>query len=216
MDEPTLADLLVEQAQDIARELGELPLDERIETLNRIRAEFHRVSPFKDEPVDFVQWVASGRIYANSYNPNHVAPQELELLRISIREDGFTQPVVCHADEDDTFEIVDGYHRSLTGRKAPLNRRLYGYLPVTQVAGSDLASRMAATVRHNRARGKHRVQSMTELVASMEREGVDRAAIARALGMDAEEMLRLTRHGGAAAALAGASYSQAWEAQEDE
>lgn len=214
MDEPTLADLLVKQASDIAAELMTLPLDERIETLNRIRAEFHKVSPFQAEPVDFVQWVASGRVHANSYNPNHVAPEELELLRVSIREDGFTQPIVCHPDEDDTFEIVDGYHRNLTGRKAPLNRRLHGYLPITLRPGT-LADRMAATVRHNRARGKHRVQSMTELVQNMEREGLDRAAIARALGMDAEELLRLTRNGGAAEALAGMSYSRAWEAEDD-
>lgn len=215
MDEPTLADLLVEQARLLASEMEVLPLDERIETLNRIRAEFHRVSPFQAEPVDLVQWVASGRVYANSYNPNHVAPEELELLRVSIRDDGFTQPIVCHPDEDDTFEVVDGYHRSLTGRKAPLSRRLHGYLPVTVTAGRTLADRMASTVRHNRARGKHRVQGMAELVARMEAEGLDKAAIARALGMDAEEILRLTMQGGAAQALAGISYSPAWEVEED-
>lgn len=215
MDEPTLAELLVEQAQDIAHALSRLPLDERIETLNRIRAELHRASPFQAEPVDLVQWVASGRVYGNSYNPNTVAPEELELLRISIRDDGFTQPIVCHPDEDDAFEIVDGYHRNLTGRKAPLSRRLHGYLPVTVTAGRTLADRIAATVRHNRARGKHRVQSMAELVGRMEAEGMDRAAIARALGMDAEELLRLTMPGGAAQALAGNSYSAAWEVEED-
>lgn len=214
MARPTLKEALIQQGATLAAALAQLAPDERIEALNAIRSALHEVSPFRAEPVDLVLWVRESRVRVNEYNPNSVAPDELDLLLISMVEDGVTQPIVaCPVEEE--FEVIDGEHRSKTARKAPLARRLLGYLPVTLRAGT-LAERMAATVRHNRARGKHRVQSMAELLRRFEAEGIDRATVARALGMDAEEVMRLTRVGGVAQALAGRDYSRAWEAEDGE
>ena len=116
----------------------------------------HEISPFSEEPVDCVLWVPSVSVVANDYNPNSVAPPEMQLLEHSITEDGYTQPIVAW-ENSGFYEVVDGFHRHRVGRESMIVMgRIHGYLPVTIVNDNrlDRGDRMAATIRHNRARGK--------------------------------------------------------------
>lgn len=190
--------------------LLDLPVDERVEALNRIRTALHRVSPFED-PVDLVLWVKSDRVVANDYNPNHVAPPEMKLLALSILEDGYTQPIVTFYDEEQAiYIVVDGFHRSRVGREVlEIRKRLYDYLPVV-VIDKTLGERMASTTRHNRARGKHQVDLMGDLVRDLVQKGWGDARIAKHLGMSPEELLRLKQIVGIAKIFAAPDYSKSW------
>jgi ParB-like chromosome segregation protein Spo0J len=194
--------------------LATLDLDERVEAINLIRAALHEVSPFASEPVDYVKWVKAETVQANDYNPNSVAPPEMELLRISIMADGYTQPIVANR-EGDTFVVVDGFHRNRVGRECKdVAERIKGYLPVVQIRASqaETADRMAATIRHNRARGKHRVEAMSDIVLDLRRRNWTNEKIGRELGMDPDEVLRLTQISGLAEMFADQDFSEAWEA----
>ena len=143
-------------------------------------------------PVYNVRAVPVEKIVANSYNPNVVAPPEMKLLELSIWEDGYTMPCVCYYDaERDCYELVDGYHRYLVLKTS---KRIYererGLLPVT-VIEKDLSNRMASTIRHNRARGTHNVELMSEIVAELTRARMSDQWIMRHIGMDRDELLRL-------------------------
>ena len=121
---------LIEQTRAIARALSEMPLDERVEALNAVRAVLHEASPFASEPVDCVRWVPAATVTANDYNPNSVAPPEMKLLATSILADGYTQPIVGNS-EGDQIVVVDGFHRHRVGREVKKVRdRVLGYLPV--------------------------------------------------------------------------------------
>ena len=197
--------------------IAALPLSERVEVLNELRARLHSVSPFAAEPIDFVRWVPSEGLTANDYNPNSVAPPEMLLLQRSICEDGYTQPIVTALVED-RREIVDGFHRHRVGREvAAVRQRVLGYLPVTTlgVDRADRGDRMAATIRHNRARGKHAVTAMADLVLELTRRNWSDAKIARELGMDADEVLRLKQISGLAEMFTSAEFSEAWEIAEE-
>lgn len=200
----------------IVSDLALMPVPERVTALNEVRQALHAVSPFASEPVDCVLWVQAEAVEANDYNPNAVAPPEMRLLEHSIREDGYTQPIVVWADGE-RFEVIDGFHRNRVGREtADVRERLGGYLPVT-VANSDRADRsdrIAATIRHNRARGKHRVDAMSEIVQELARRNWNDAKIGRELGMDADEVLRLKQISGLAELFADREFSMAWEAAE--
>lgn len=189
-------------------------LDEQVTLLNELRGVLSEFSPFAGEPVDHVEWVPQDIVQANSYNPNQVAPPEMELLRLSILADGFTQPIVTNA-EDGHREVVDGFHRSRVGREFDdVNARVRGYLPVVQIRGDrgDRPDRMAATIRHNRARGKHQVVKMSEIVLELKRRNWTDAKVAKELGMDPDEVLRLTQITGLAEAFRDTEFSEAWEA----
>ena len=189
-------------------------LDERIKTLNALRAELAKFSPFASEPVDCVQWVPSEQVAANNYNPNAVAPPEMELLRLSIMADGYTQPIVAN-QEDGLFVVVDGFHRNRVGREcADVKERVHGYLPVVQIRTqqTDRPDRMASTVRHNRARGKHSIEGMSQIVLELKRRNWSSEKIGRQLGMDPDEVLRLSQITGLAEALRDREFSEAWEA----
>jgi len=195
-------------------ELEALPVEERVERINFIREQLHAVSPFKDEPVDLVRWVRSDRVSANDYNPNSVAPPEMELLRISIMADGYTQPIVAN-EEDDGLIVVDGFHRSRVGKEcSDVTSRVHGYLPIVQIRTdqADRSDRMASTIRHNRARGKHRVESMSEIVIELKRRNWSNEKIGRDLGMDPDEVLRLTQISGLAEMFSDTEFTEAWEA----
>lgn len=198
----------------IAR-LTELPIAERVMALNTIRRALHAVSPFAGEPVDCVEWIASESVSANDYNPNTVAPPEMRLLELSITADGYTQPIVTFT-EGNGRETVDGFHRGRIGKECrPIRERLHGYLPVVtinQERGSR-EDRMAATVRHNRARGKHGVDAMSKMVAELARKGWDSAKIAKELGMEADEVLRLRQITGFADLFKDREFSEAWSAK---
>lgn len=208
-----IVESLVEQGRKLAQELATLPEAERIDALNRIRQALHEVSPFQAEPVDCVIWVPGENVQGNDYNPNHVAPPEMRLLEHSIVSDGYTQPIVAY-DEGEAYTIVDGFHRHRVGKEsAKVRERVRGYLPIT-VIRSDRASlrdRMAATIRHNRARGVHGVLPMTDLVATLIREGWTDADIAKELGMDPDEVLRFKQNTGLPELFAKHPYSRAWE-----
>ena len=196
--------------------LKDMPLDERVCVINQLREAIHKVSPFASEPVDFVRWVKNPLVRANDYNPNSVAPPEMELLRHSIAEDGYTQPIVSMPDEAGMYEVVDGFHRHRVGKEcADIQGRVHGYLPVVEIRSSqyDKSNRMAATIRHNRARGEHRVESMSEIVIELKRRFWSDEKIAKELGMEPDEVLRLTQVTGLAGLFADRDFSQAWEAE---
>lgn len=199
--------------------LGRLDLPAQIAALNTIRAALHDAGPFRGEPVDFVAWVLADGVRANSYNPNSVAPPEMELLRKSIRADGYTQPIVGMLAEDGMREVIDGFHRHRVGKECPdVRDRVMGYLPVVQIRSDrkDIGDRMAATIRHNRARGKHRVDAMSDIVIELKRRNWGDEKIARELGMDADEVLRLCQITGLAEVFKDQQFSQAWEADRDD
>lgn len=180
-----------------------------VHAYNEVLRVAHRdLLPF-DDPIGLVQWVPVGQVVANDYNPNSVAHQEMRLLHTSIKADGYTQPVVTVYDADtDRYVIVDGFHRyTVLRRYADINERTSGYLPVV-VLDKPMAERMASTVRHNRARGKHSVAGMSSLVFRLLDEGVDDAEICNRLGLEAEELARLKHITGYAALHADHEYSR--------
>lgn len=208
------ADAIVRRGEELASDVAALDRDSAIEVLNRIRAALHRVSPFASEPVDFVRWVPISSVGANDYNPNTVAPPEMELLALSIGSDGYTQPIVAWL-VDDGYEVVDGFHRNRVGREnKAVAERLGGYLPVTEInpGREDRGDRIAATIRHNRARGKHRVDAMSEIVVELKRRNWSDTKIGRELGMGPDEVLRLSQISGLAEMFADRDFSEAWEA----
>jgi ParB-like chromosome segregation protein Spo0J len=210
-----VGDLLVKKARELFASLDKLPLAERVEAINALRLLLHEHSPFSDEPVDCVLWVEAEEVVANGYNPNTVAPPEMELLRLSIKEDGYTQPIVAYR-ENEQYTVVDGYHRERVGKECKdIRKRVKGFLPITIIRSDreKIDDRMASTVRHNRARGKHGVEAMSSIVVELSRRNWSDARIAKKLGMDADEVLRLKQITGLADLFAGAEFSEAWEPQ---
>lgn len=207
---------VVEQIKQLIQsELTSLPIDELVESINEIRQATHDISPFKTEPVDFVRWVKNPLVHANDYNPNSVAPPEMELLRHSIASDGYTQPIVSMPDSAGSFEVIDGFHRHRVGKECEdIQSRVHGYLPLVQIRLSqhDKNDRMAATIRHNRARGAHKVDSMADIVVELKRRFWSDEKIAKELGMEPDEVLRLTQVTGLAGLFSDREFSEAWEA----
>jgi len=196
--------------------LSDIPAVDRIAAINQVRAALHAVSPMRDHPVDLVLWVPAHEVGANDYNPNQVAPPEMKLLEHSISEDGYTQPVVTWLDGE-RRETVDGFHRGEVGRTSPtVQRTTLGYLPVTTVNAqrTDRGDRIAATIRHNRARGVHRIDAMSSIVQELTRRNWSEARIAKELGMDADEVLRLKQMTGLAELFRDREFSEAWEPEQ--
>ena len=190
-----------------------LDIKERVEEINYLRKKISEFSPFKDNPVDCVLWVKNDTLTANDYNPNSVAPPEMLLLEHSIIEDGYTQPIVTW-QRDDIKEVVDGFHRHRVGKESEtVSKRVHGYLPVVVIrdSQSEVSDRMASTIRHNRARGKHRVQAMSEIVIELKRRNWSNQKIAKNLGMDEDEVLRLCQITGMAEAFADVDFSNSWD-----
>lgn len=212
---PTYAATAIQMAEDIVFLLNDLPEDQRVQLLNMVREVLHKASPFKDEPVDFVAWVPADDVYANDYNPNSVAPPEMELLAHSIVTDGYTQPIVTFPT-DEGREVVDGFHRNRVGKEnAVVRHRIKGYLPVvgikeTQASKND---RIAATIRHNRARGKHQVDAMSDIVVELKRRNWSADKIAKELGMDQDEILRLCQITGLAELFMDQEFSRSWDVE---
>jgi ParB-like chromosome segregation protein Spo0J len=163
-------------------------------------------------PVYNVIAVPIEKIRANEYNPNRVAPPELELLYRSIKEDGYTMPIVCYYhEEDDMYEIVDGFHRyTVMLRHKDIYERENGMIPVS-VIDKPISERMASTIRHNRARGTHNVDLMSNIVAELVEMGKSDNWIAKHLGMDIDEILRLKQITGLASLFKDREFSKAWE-----
>jgi ParB-like chromosome segregation protein Spo0J len=199
----------------LVTKINELPLDDKVDALNEIRESLHGISPFKSEPVDMIKWVKVDGVAANDYNPNAVAPPEMELLRHSINHDGYTQPVVTWmSDEKNQREVIDGFHRTRVCRELEdVNKRVHGYLPVVTIAEDNTGQndRMASTIRHNRARGKHSVESMSDIVVELKKRNWSDNKIAKELGMDQDEVLRLCQITGLTELFSNDDFSQAWE-----
>jgi ParB-like chromosome segregation protein Spo0J len=201
------------ELKSILEYLNNLTLDEKVDAINEIKLSLHDISPFKTEPVDCVLWVKNTDVHANDYNPNSVAPPEMKLLEQSISADGYTQPIVT-MDSGETREVIDGFHRNRVGKESPkIQSRVHGYLPVVTINNDreDKADRMAATIRHNRARGKHKVESMSDIVIELKRRNWSDLKIATELGMDQDEVLRLTQISGLCEMFQNEEFSKAWE-----
>ena len=163
-------------------------------------------------PVYNIKKIPIDKIEANSYNPNSVAPPEMKLLYQSIKEDGYTMPIVCYYIADkDVYEIVDGYHRYTTMK---LHKDIYerenGMLPVS-IIDKPLSDRMASTIRHNRARGNHSIELMTNIVSELSESGMSDAWIVKNVGMDADELLRLKQISGLASLFADEEFTESHE-----
>jgi len=163
-------------------------------------------------PVYSVKPVPVEKIQANAYNPNAVAPPEMKLLYQSIKQDGYTMPIVCYYIEDeDIYEIVDGYHRyRIIKEHKDIYDRENGCLPVS-IIDKPLQNRMASTIRHNRARGSHDIELMSNIVAELVESGMSDAWIAKNIGMDLDEILRLKQITGLAALFKDKDFSRSWE-----
>jgi len=188
-------------------------LGRRVDRLNAIRQAIAEFSPFQSEPVDFVQWIPADDVTANDYNPNTVAPPEMELLRISVMADGYTQPIVANL-EDDGFVVVDGFHRKRVGTECKdVIKRVKGHLPIVQIRAecTDKGDRIASTIRHNRARGKHGVDAMSDIVLDLKRRNWSDNKIGRELGMDPDEVLRLAQISGLAEMFKDKDFTEAWD-----
>lgn len=203
----------VEAAKAAVAQLSDLPESTRISALNEIKLAMHEVSPMSREPVDCVIWVPSDQIKGNNYNPNSVAAPEMDLLKLSIMADGYTQPIVAWPS-DGGYEVVDGFHRHRVGKEvAAVTKRVRGHLPIAVINADRTAKedRVAATIRHNRARGKHSVNAMSEIVVDLARRNWSDQRIAKELGMEPDEVLRLKQVSGLAELFSGQEFSEAWE-----
>lgn len=185
---------------------------DKLKAIAEIKEFLFENSPLNSQPIDYVRWVNVEEVEANDYNPNSVANKEMGLLYTSITHDGYTQPVVTIWDEKKKkYVIIDGFHRYFVCKSnSDIRERNHGKLPIV-VLDKDINDRMASTVRHNRARGKHSVEGMSSMVFKMLDNGWDDAAICNELGMEAEELLRLKHITGFSKLFEDFEYSKAWK-----
>jgi hypothetical protein len=191
--------------------------DEKIETLNYVRHELHSVSPLKHHPVDYVFWAKSDKVECNEYNPNAVAPPEMKLLYESISNDRYTMPIVSFNDTD-TIRIVDGFHRRETERRnEDISQSTLGYIPLTTIRDTqtDTGNRMASTIRHNRARGTHNIELMSQIVSELVEMGKGDPWICKHVGMSIDELLRLKQITGLASLFTNKDFSNSWDAESE-
>ena len=206
---------MVESLREIIEPLAKMDTHSKIEVINQLRTVIAEYSPFTAEPVDCVQWVKMEEIQANDYNPNAVAPPEMELLRLSIMSDGYTQPIVSWRGEG-KIEVIDGFHRNRVCQECDdVRERVHGYLPIVTIkeGREGRNDRIASTIRHNRARGKHKVEAMSDIVIELKRRNWSPKKIGKQLGMDQDEVLRLVQITGLAEMFADQEFSEAWEAE---
>ncbi len=206
------------EIRGLLKGLESMGLDEKVALINNIREDLHEYSPFKEEPVDFVRWVKCDDVVSNDYNPNKVAPPEMKLLELSIANDGYTQPIVSWSNpEKQKIEVIDGFHRNRVGKESNVVRaRVKGYLPIVDIRKeqSNKQDRIASTIRHNRARGKHQVDAMSEIVIELKNRNWRNARISKELGMDEEEVLRLCQISGLEHLFGDKDFSRAWESSD--
>jgi ParB-like chromosome segregation protein Spo0J len=209
----------MDKIKEVIMEIDKIEdIDIKINLINDIKKKLHEISPFKNEPVDCVIWVKNEEVVANDYNPNKVAPPEMELLEISIINDGYTQPIVSWENkEKNKIEVIDGFHRNRVGKESKLvKKRTLGYLPITNIRKeqSDKNDRIASTIRHNRARGKHQIDAMSEIVIELKNRNWTNKRISKQLGMDEEEVLRLCQISGMENLFSDNDFNKAWESSD--
>ena len=207
---------MITQFKQILKKVQKLDLEKQITIINEFKLMMHEIGPFKTEPVDCVLWVKNNSVSANDYNPNSVAPPEMELLRLSISNDGYTQPIVSMKTDNENREVIDGFHRNRVGKECKdIQSRVHGYLPVVTIRETqeNKGDRIASTIRHNRARGKHRIDAMSEIVLDLKKRNWSDKKISKQLGMDQDEVLRLTQLTGLSELFKNKEFSEAWEAE---
>lgn len=191
----------------------DMPIDEKVALFNQLTQELYDWLGFQ-HPTLNVQLVPADKVIGNDYNPNKVAPPEMKLLRLSIRKDGLTMPVVvCDApnDKKHPYVVVDGFHRTtVVQHEKDVNESLQGYIPVSRL-NKSIEDRITATVRHNMARGTHQVELSAKLVTMLKKHNWTNARIGMELGMDADEVLRLKQITGLAEAFKDEDFSKSWE-----
>lgn len=206
-----MAQSLSEISALLANYINNLNFDEKVEALNFVRKKLSEISPFNHEPCDCILWVKQENIYANEYNPNHVASPEMKLLYESIKEDGYTMPIVTYDLGDGRREIVDGFHRNRVGREhEDIKNRIHGYLPVSTIDKPE-DERIGSTIRHNRARGTHGIRPMSDIVLELSKMGWSDSKICKKLGMDLDEVIRLKQITGLKEAFMNHEFSKSWE-----
>ena len=199
---------MIKKIKELMQEISELPLEEKVETINFLNKSVSEISPF-EEPITNVQWIKQEEIQSNEYNPNHVAKPEMELLYESIKTDGYTQPIVAYHKKEG-YEIVDGFHRNRVGKEhKDIQNKLHGYLPIT-IINKPLDERMGSTIRHNRARGSHQIRSMSDIVLDLSNDGWSDEKISQKLGMEMDEVLRLKQITGLKEAFSNHEFSKSW------
>ena len=198
-------------SKDIQEDLKDLTEDDKILYIEKLKANLNKLTSLSTQPVNQIRWVDIEKVQANDYNPNSVAKVEMGLLYTSIKHDGYTQPVVTIYDEKlDKYIIVDGFHRYFVCKSnKDILERNHSKLPIV-VIDKDINDRMASTVRHNRARGKHSVNGMSHMVFTMLENGWKDEDICNHLGMEADELLRLKHITGFSKLFEDAEYSKAW------
>ena len=189
--------------------------EDKDEFINELRTFISKdLSSHEAQPIDRVLWVDVERVQANDYNPNKVAPPEMELLEISIMNDGYTQPVVTFPNNG-KIEVVDGFHRYSTMINSKrIREREEDHLPIS-VLNKDISDRMASTIRHNRARGSHSIDLMSNIVSELVEMGKGDAWICKHVGMSKDELLRMKQITGLASLFANKDFSASWEAQSE-
>jgi ParB-like chromosome segregation protein Spo0J len=219
----SLGGLMMYNKEDLINDIkkllsSQLSIGDKVDTINDLREAIHEYSPFKEEPVDYVKWVIGSNIVANSYNPNKVAPPEMKLLEISILADGYTQPIVTFP-HDNVVEVIDGFHRNRVGKESEdVRKRIHGYLPtvIIKTDRHEKNDRIASTIRHNRARGKHTIDAMSEIVLELKNRNWKNERIAKELGMDEEEILRLCQISGLEDIFKDDDFSKSWNVEDSE
>lgn len=186
--------------------------NDKAKYIQELRNAIHLISPQTNQPVDNIVWIPIEKVYANDYNPNSVAKNEMRLLYTSIKHDGYTQPVVTVYDkENDRYVIVDGFHRYSTMK---MNQDILdttgGLLPIV-VINKSINDRMASTVRHNRARGKHSTTGMANMIFQMLENGWKDDAICSELGLEMDELIRLKHVTGFSKLFENIEYRKSWE-----
>lgn len=203
-------------AKELAAEIELIEgVDAKIDALNEARKIIHEVSPLRHHPVDYVFWKKSEQVEANEYNPNSIPPPEMVLLYESIANDGYTMPIVSFEDTD-TTRIVDGFHRRETEkRNADISASTFGRVPLTTIRDTqkDQGNRMASTIRHNRARGSHNIELMSQIVTELVEMGKGDAWICKHVGMSPDELLRMKQITGLASLFLNKDFSASWEAE---
>jgi ParB-like chromosome segregation protein Spo0J len=198
--------------EEILKQKENCTFDEKVEVFNTITQELYDWIKLNHPSLN-VQLVKADKVEGNDYNPNKVAPPEMRLLKLSVKKDGVTMPVVV-ANQDKKkkpYVVVDGFHRTMVvqGDKN-INSSLNGYLPVSKL-NKNIEDRISATVRHNIARGTHQVELSAKLVVLLKKHNWTNARIGKELGMEPDEVLRLKQTTGLAEAFADKEFSKSWE-----
>ena len=197
---------------EIIRYLNGFDAAKKQDEIKAIKTAISKISDKKHNPVDNVIWVNYNMVEANDYNPNAVAKREMKLLYTSIKHDGYTQPIVTIWDEQkQKYVIIDGFHRyaSMVYNK-DLRELNNSEVPIV-VLDKDINDRMASTIRHNRARGKHSIEGMSNIVLKMLKNGWGDAEICNELGLETEELVRLKYVTGFAKLYEDKEFGKAWE-----